>query len=172
MDTKIVKLRRERLLEWLKDHSAPPEEKSYFSQLKGYGSFGEKAARRLEQKYGMGDMYLDTPVAENGSASQPVESAPSPKVTTNDDTQLIRVNAVERALLARYWEVDEDTRRDIAAYIELVHRRPKPAAAPPGAIPTEKRVAERRITPNKINFDIDPPEVGSEQEHLRVTKKK
>lgn len=40
----------------------PPKEKSYFSQLtKGDQSFGEKAARRLELDYKMGDRYLDTP---------------------------------------------------------------------------------------------------------------
>lgn len=172
MDTKIVKLRRERLREWLKHHSVPPEEKSYFSQLKAHGSFGEKAARRLEEKYGMGEMYLDTPVVEDGGISKAVESAPPPKVADGDDTQLIRVNGAERDLLARYWDVDEDGRRDIDAYIKLVRRRAKPAGPPSTAIPPENRVAERRITPRKNNFDIDPPDEGAEQEPLHAKKKK
>lgn len=52
--------RRLRLKLWTETHPIPPAEKSYFSQLlSGTASFGEKAARRLEAKYHMGDMYLD-----------------------------------------------------------------------------------------------------------------
>lgn len=67
METKISDIRRAKLTLWLQDHSVPPNERSYFSQLKsGTASFGERAARRLESKYGMGHMYLDTPEEEGG----------------------------------------------------------------------------------------------------------
>lgn len=63
MDTKIVKNRREKLRMWIRENGVPQNEKSLFSQLKtpNSGSFGEKVARRIEDKYRMGDGYLDTP---------------------------------------------------------------------------------------------------------------
>lgn len=52
METKEI--RRLRLKEWFKDRTLPPKEKSYLSQLmSGKATFGEKAARRIEQTYGM-----------------------------------------------------------------------------------------------------------------------
>lgn len=60
---KTAETRRRRLREWLDTHPTPTREKSYFSQLvSGTASFGEKAARRLEQQYGMEDGYLDSPM--------------------------------------------------------------------------------------------------------------
>jgi len=62
----ISDIRRARLRQWFTDRSIPEKEKSYLSQLMGgKASFGEKAARRLERDYGMGDKYLDTPMAES-----------------------------------------------------------------------------------------------------------
>lgn len=56
----IKEIRRKRLAEWFSSRSIPPKEKSYISQLlKGTGPFGERAARRLESVYGMGEGYLD-----------------------------------------------------------------------------------------------------------------
>lgn len=56
-----AEIRRERLREWFAVRSVPPREKSYISQLlSGKASFGERAARRLEREYGMGDRYLDS----------------------------------------------------------------------------------------------------------------
>ncbi|EJD6581738.1 hypothetical protein HBA43_19605 [Providencia rettgeri] len=56
----IKKIRQTRLREWFKDKTLPTKEKSYLSQLMGgNSSFGEKAARRLEQTYGMPDGFLD-----------------------------------------------------------------------------------------------------------------
>jgi phage repressor protein C with HTH and peptisase S24 domain len=56
-------VRRHNLLRWLQENPVPAKEKSYFSQLTtGVASFGEKAARRLESDYSMGDGYLDLPV--------------------------------------------------------------------------------------------------------------
>ena len=61
---KIADIRRLRLKEWFADRAFPEKEKSYLSQLiSGKASFGEKAARRLEKDYGMGDEYLDKEVA-------------------------------------------------------------------------------------------------------------
>ena len=60
----IQETRRARLRLWLEGKTAPTKEKSYFSQLLGgTTSFGERAARRLERDYGMGDGYLDSPLS-------------------------------------------------------------------------------------------------------------
>src|SRR5690349_15845641 len=57
----IKDIRRSRLKQWFSNKSIPEKEKSYLSQLmSGKASFGEKAARRLEQTYEMGIGYLDT----------------------------------------------------------------------------------------------------------------
>ncbi len=57
----IRDIRRSRLKQWFLNKSIPEKEKSYLSQLmSGKASFGEKAARRLEQTYEMGSGYLDT----------------------------------------------------------------------------------------------------------------
>ena len=53
-DMEIKDYRRLNLKKWFSTRAIPPEEKSYLSQLMtGRGSFGERAARRLEQTYGM-----------------------------------------------------------------------------------------------------------------------
>lgn len=63
----ISEIRRARLREWYENRAIPEKEKSYISQLmSGKASFGERAARRLERDYGMGDKYLDQ--MEAGSA--------------------------------------------------------------------------------------------------------
>lgn len=69
----IQDIRRANLALWLQTHSAPPREKSLFSQLKGGGSFGERVARRLEKQYGMGVGFLD----QRGDASS-IEKTPQP----------------------------------------------------------------------------------------------
>ncbi|MFZ6690252.1 hypothetical protein [Undibacterium sp. SXout20W] len=56
-----TEIRRKNLQKFFSKRSVPPTEKSYISQLlSGKASFGEKAARRLEIDYGMGDGYLDS----------------------------------------------------------------------------------------------------------------
>jgi hypothetical protein len=56
----ISEVRRKNLERWFSTRTLPPKEKSYISQLiSGKSSFGEKAARRLEEDYGMGKGYLD-----------------------------------------------------------------------------------------------------------------
>ncbi|MHA0949528.1 hypothetical protein [Enterobacter ludwigii] len=58
MDTKEI--RRKRLAEWFSEKTLPEKEKSYLSQLiNGKASFGERAARRIENDYGMPAGYLD-----------------------------------------------------------------------------------------------------------------
>ncbi|MBO1811021.1 S24 family peptidase [Serratia ureilytica] len=52
--------RRERLRAWFANKVLPASEKSYLSQLMtGKASFGERAARRLENSYGMPKGFLD-----------------------------------------------------------------------------------------------------------------
>jgi phage repressor protein C with HTH and peptisase S24 domain len=61
MDTS--ELRRNRLREWFATRPIPAREKSYLSQLMNEkASFGEKAARRLEETYCMGTGYLDSEI--------------------------------------------------------------------------------------------------------------
>lgn len=61
MTTNIIEIRRENLREWFANRSLPEKDKSYISQvLNGRTTFGERAARRLERDYGMGENYLDT----------------------------------------------------------------------------------------------------------------
>jgi len=56
-----VQTRRDNLRRWAEKNGVPAKERSYFSQLiNGSSSFGEKSARRLEEEYGMGSMYLDS----------------------------------------------------------------------------------------------------------------
>ncbi|WP_186072101.1 hypothetical protein [Burkholderia gladioli] len=61
----IQDLRRANLRRWTEKHGIPSKEKSFFSQLLGTGSFGERAARRLEAEYGMGEKFLDREEAPN-----------------------------------------------------------------------------------------------------------
>lgn len=56
----LQKARRENLKVWLDENPVPKAEKSYFSQLiAGTAPFGEKAARRIEQDYGIPRGFLD-----------------------------------------------------------------------------------------------------------------
>jgi hypothetical protein len=56
----IYDVRRFRLKTWLEGSKLPSKEKSYFHQLlNGTSSFGERAARRIEAEYDLGNGYLD-----------------------------------------------------------------------------------------------------------------
>jgi SOS-response transcriptional repressor LexA len=72
--------RRTQLRKWIELNGTPTKEKSYFSQLVGgSSSFGEKAARRLEKTYGMGEGWLDG--TSEAGAPKPVHiSAPADKL--------------------------------------------------------------------------------------------
>jgi phage repressor protein C with HTH and peptisase S24 domain len=74
---KSNEIRRARLRIWTEAHAIPQKEKSYFSQLLGGASFGEKAARRLERDYGMGDGYLDMPLREDERAESDAHVNPA-----------------------------------------------------------------------------------------------
>ena len=61
--------RRLRLKEWFSSREMHEDDKNYISQLiNGKSPFGEKAARRLEQDYGMPENYLDTHTYHLGAA--------------------------------------------------------------------------------------------------------
>lgn len=60
MVTDLTEVRRERLKAWLVGKILPRRERSYFSQLvNGQAPFGERAARRIENEYGLGTNFLD-----------------------------------------------------------------------------------------------------------------
>lgn len=70
MKTDLKPIRQQRLKEWFIDKPIPREESSYISQLmNGRSAFGPKAARRLEQSYGMPGGYLDEPYPEENKPS-------------------------------------------------------------------------------------------------------
>lgn len=74
----IQETRRANLRAWVQQNGAPSKEKSYFSQvLSGTAPIGERAARRLERDYRMGEGFLDAP--QNGDTKPtPDANPPSP----------------------------------------------------------------------------------------------
>ncbi|HAU4319373.1 TPA: helix-turn-helix transcriptional regulator [Serratia marcescens] len=92
--------RRERLKAWFSEKTIPAKEKSYLSQLMtGKASFGEKAARRLEQSYGMPSGFLDgtndEQIAEQESQNFKIEvldvqASAGPGVINSEVVQTIR----------------------------------------------------------------------------------
>ncbi|WP_232098157.1 helix-turn-helix transcriptional regulator [Serratia ureilytica] len=92
--------RRERLKAWFSERTIPAKEKSYLSQLMtGKASFGEKAARRLEQSYGMPSGFLDGAndgkIAKQESQSFKIEvldvqASAGPGVINSEVVQTIR----------------------------------------------------------------------------------
>ncbi|HGM5387451.1 S24 family peptidase [Serratia sp. 201] len=92
--------RRERLKAWFSEKTIPAKEKSYLSQLMtGKASFGEKAARRLEQSYGMPSGFLDGTdderIAEQESQNFKIEvldvqASAGPGVINSEVVQTIR----------------------------------------------------------------------------------
>jgi hypothetical protein len=114
----IVDIRRAKLRQWFAARSIPAKEKSYISQLLKEGnSFGERAARRLEQTYGMGEMYLDTLEEPNDQSVTPhnmvslMNPAPGPDVLL----QAIR-------LLELFHGTDERGRSDMLRLAESLCR--------------------------------------------------
>lgn len=80
----IQDTRRSNLRRWTDAHGVPSKEKSYFSQLLGGASFGERAARRLEAAYGMGERYLDQPLPDlDPAVTRPTELSSSALALTN-----------------------------------------------------------------------------------------
>ena len=117
MDRPEVALRRKKLLQWIALNGTPANEKSLFSQLKGTGSFGEKVARRLEERYRMGERYLDT------AEAPPVNNAPP---SGNDFMRALSltVEAPEEVeYLAVYRLADENERKLIDRAVSIVRQR-------------------------------------------------
>ena len=76
-DDRYVKNRRVQLKKWFEVHPIPVKEKSYISQLiGGTASFGAKAARRLENDYGMGEYYLER--HEDAAQATKLSAVPDP----------------------------------------------------------------------------------------------
>ncbi len=71
----MASIRAQNLKIWTDRNGVPAKEKSYFSQLTtGAASFGEKAARRIEDDYNMGAGYLDTPISGNKEDTKTIEN--------------------------------------------------------------------------------------------------
>ncbi len=80
--------RRSRLREWVVRNGVPQKERSYFSQLlSGTVSFGEKAARRLEDDYAMGLYFLEggSPPGTRRNASDAKSGPASPALLDGDE---------------------------------------------------------------------------------------
>ena len=93
----IVEIRRENLRRWTDVNGIPQKERSLFSQLRGSGSFGEKVARRLEEQYGMGHLYLDIPASDEGRPSvEPTPALPDEITSDPDFSSLPYLSGVRR----------------------------------------------------------------------------
>jgi hypothetical protein len=119
MDTEIIKTRRANLRRWVDQHGIPQDEKSYFSQLLNSGSFGERAARRLEQAYRMGEHYLDRPLEGISSASA---STPMRRMLPAGGSVLMRVDEEELHLMTLYREADERGKKAIMDQAEVAEK--------------------------------------------------
>ena len=89
----IQDIRRANLRRWAEQHGVPSKEKSYFSQLLGGASFGERAARRLEADYGMASGILDQEI--DGEVTPTDDPAHRPRELSSAARALIA--AIEKA---------------------------------------------------------------------------
>lgn len=130
----ITEIRRARLKAWFAKRTLPPKEKSYLSQLiGGKSSFGEKAARRLEQTYEMPTKYLDTPMDA------------APPIVSESHAELLECWA---------WLLPGE-KADVLARIKPLAAHNKEAAAqfaPPGIERVEVSMSERRLANHKPPF--------------------
>lgn len=120
MEPEIISTRRANLRAWVAKHGTPQSEKSYFSQLMNSGSFGERAARRLERDYKMGEMFLDKPQGLT-AGEQGEMPPPSPDVPV-DRTELTRVNDLELRLLTLFREKTERGKATIMMQAEVAEK--------------------------------------------------
>lgn len=123
----IQEIRRANLRAWVQQHGAPSKEKSYFSQvLSGTAPIGERAARRLERDYRMGEGFLDV-LQQEGCATAAGGSAPSAWPF------LSIAEAEVRALPANQLSALEGAIALAIAQLKLgiTVARPRPAASPP-----------------------------------------
>lgn len=125
----IQEIRRANLRRWAAAHGVPSKEKSYFSQLLGGTSFGERAARRLEADYGMGSGYLD-------QAGPILDEAP-PAPPYGD-----RLSPAARALMNAIAEADErgvpaDAFNALRETLRFLGQPARPTRFPPGTFDVE-----------------------------------
>ncbi|MBV6321948.1 hypothetical protein [Duganella violaceipulchra] len=114
----ITDTRRANLAKWVADNGIPKQEKSLFSQLRGDGSFGEKVARRLEEKYKMGAGYLDTP--DGVEYVRPVE--PPRESPASRAPFYAWLNEEEMHLVTLFRTTSERGQRDILDEAEATER--------------------------------------------------
>lgn len=90
----IQEIRRANLRAWVQQNGTPSKEKSYFSQvLSGTAPLGERAARRLERDYRMGEGYLDMPPGDAPVAQEAPSPSPWPFPTIKEsDVRALPVN--------------------------------------------------------------------------------
>lgn len=114
----IQDIRRAKLRQWFTARSIPPKEKSYISQLLKEGNpFGERAARRLEQTYGMGEMFLDTVDASDDQPAAPHNMVHLPHSVPGPDALLQAIR-----LLELFHGTDERGRADLLRLAETLCR--------------------------------------------------
>lgn len=78
-------IRRANLRAWVQQNGTPSKEKSYFSQvLSGTAPLGERAARRLEKDYRMGEGFLDTPQGDSPVIPEAPPPTPWPFATIQE----------------------------------------------------------------------------------------
>ena len=105
----IKEIRRLRLRDWFSDKTLPEREKSYLSQLiNGKGSFGERAARRIEADYGMPSGHLDRNY-EVGSHGEPL----APEVVLDEQ---------ERKLISLFRELPASEKNAMIALFTSKHQ--------------------------------------------------
>ncbi|GHA66006.1 repressor [Formosimonas limnophila] len=114
---KIVALRRQRLKEWFSEKAVPADEKSFVSQLiSGKSSFGEKAARRLEEKFGMPNGHLANPTQESSNWDANVIPAEPPRM------RVPLISWVQAGMLA---EIDVDCQTgDYDEWVDVCYSKP------------------------------------------------
>lgn len=110
----ITATRRAMLKKWFENRDIPSKEKSYLSQLMtGTASFGERAARRLERDYGMGDRYLDgageqaDPVDVVQASADSALLAEVKRVVATDEVSLMWATSRDRELFTLFHGTDE-----------------------------------------------------------------
>lgn len=109
----IVEIRRQNLAAWFSQRAIPPREKSYLSQLmNGKASFGEKAARRLENTYGMPPLYLDHIGGEPPRSGKASKTPVYPTAKNSEEAALLlsyrRKTRAEQRLILKALDVDID----------------------------------------------------------------
>lgn len=133
---KIADKRREMLRKWFEQRTIPPKEKSYLSQLMGgTAPFGEKAARRLEADYGMGNLYLDGTaqggpdlvLSINAQDTSVQLKAATARTSPPPEVDLCWVTAEDRQLLTLFHSTDNDGRAAILRTAEAMPRVMRPA---------------------------------------------